>query len=116
MNHLIRSFGFVLFFTALSSVRADTPPPVVRTVTPTVPPASRPYNIPGRTEPLESASVFTRATGIVQTRNVDIGDVVKAGDVLAVIAAPEIDRAVDAARAAVHQAEVRAANARSLAT
>ena len=62
------------------------------------------YELPGRTEPLESALIFTRATGIVRERKFDIGDQVKAGDVLAIIDAPEIDREVEAARAAMDQA------------
>lgn len=90
-------------------------PMVVRTVAPLAASTSRPYEVPGRTEPFEAATLFTRATGIVQARHVDIGDVVKAGDVLAVIATPDLDRAVEAARAAVEQAAARAANARTLA-
>jgi membrane fusion protein, multidrug efflux system len=88
---------------------------VVRTTTPRPASTSEPYVVPGRTEPIESATIFTRATGIVQERRVDIGDAVKAGEVLAVISAPELDRAVEAARAAVEQAVVRAENARILA-
>lgn len=97
---------------------AQTPGTVataVRTVTPKSASAAATYVIPGRTEPFESARVFTRATGIIQERRVDIGDRVKQGDVLAVVDAPELDRAVEAARAAVEQAKVRAVNARSLA-
>ncbi|MEO5915690.1 MAG: efflux RND transporter periplasmic adaptor subunit [Luteolibacter sp.] len=84
----------------------------VRTVLPTVSTATSSYELPGRTEPIEQATIFTRATGIVSERKYDIGDRVKAGEVLAVIATPEIDREVDAARAAVEQAASRAENAR----
>lgn len=87
--------------------------PVVRTVTPAPANNSRIYAIPGRTEPLESALVFTRATGIVRERKFDIGDKVKAGDVLAIIDVPEVDRAIESARASVEQALVRAKNART---
>ncbi|AHF89417.1 RND transporter [Opitutaceae bacterium TAV5] len=87
----------------------------VRTVAPSLATTSRLYEIPGRTEPYEAVSVYTRATGIVRERKFDIGDMVKAGDVLAVVDAPEIDRAVDSARAAVDQAIARAENARVLA-
>ncbi len=87
----------------------------MRTITPAPAAAGRVYDLPGRTEPYESAAIFTRANGIVRERRFDIGDVVKAGDVLAVIELPEIDRAVDAARASVEQAEVRAKNARTAA-
>jgi RND family efflux transporter MFP subunit len=70
--------------------------------------------VPGRTEPAESATIFTRATGIISERKFDIGGEVKSGDVMAVVSAPEIDRAVDAARANVEQARARANNALSL--
>jgi len=86
--------------------------PTVRTVIPTSSKGTTPYEIPGRTEPIEQATLFTRATGIVSERKYDIGDRVKTGDVLAIIAAPEIEREVEAARASVEQATARADNAR----
>ncbi len=89
--------------------------PSVHTVPPTVAAKSSPFTLPGRTEPFESARIFTRATGIVQERRFDIGDTVKANDILAVIDVPELARAVDSARANVEQAEARAANTRALA-
>jgi RND family efflux transporter MFP subunit len=89
--------------------------PAVRTTLPSVATVASVYELPGRTEPLESALIFTRATGIVRERKFDIGDQVKAGDVLAIIDAPEIDREVEAARAAVDQAAARAKTARQAA-
>ncbi len=97
----------------LHSLGAQTPA-VVRTVTPSAATAERTYELPGRTEPFEAAHVFTRATGVVRERAFDIGDRVKAGDVLAVIDAPEVDRAVDAARASLVQATTRYESARRL--
>lgn len=89
--------------------------PQVQTVTPVSAAESRAYTIPGRTEAFESTTVFTRATGIVKERSFDIGDRVKAGDVMATIDAPEVDRAVESAQAMIDQAEARAENARLLA-
>ncbi|MGL4400118.1 MAG: efflux RND transporter periplasmic adaptor subunit [Luteolibacter sp.] len=89
--------------------------PSVRTTLPTAATIANNYELPGRTEPLESALIFTRATGIVRERKFDIGDQVKAGDVLAIIDAPEIDREVEAARAAMDQAAARAKTARQAA-
>jgi membrane fusion protein, multidrug efflux system len=89
--------------------------PSVRTTLPTAATVANTYELPGRTEPLESALIFTRATGIVRERKFDIGDQVKAGDVLATIDAPEIDREVEAARAAVDQAAARYKTARQAA-
>lgn len=94
---------------------AQSAPLTVRAVTPKKASSAANYTIPGRTEPVESARVFTRATGIVQERKFDIGDPVKRGDVLAVVSVPDLDRAVEAAKAGVEQAQVRAANARTLA-
>ena len=87
--------------------------PEVKVVSPAEVSAATEYVFPGKTEPEESARVFTRATGIVSERRVDIGDRVKAGDVLAVIAAPEVDRQAEAARAALQQAKAHADNARN---
>lgn len=86
----------------------------VQTVAPAVVTGSRAYTIPGRTEAQETALVFTRATGIVKERRFDIGDHVKAGDVLAVIDTPEIDREVESAAAVVDRAKARADNAKVL--
>lgn len=85
----------------------------VKVVPPAEVSAATEYVFPGKTEPEESARVFTRATGIVSERRVDIGDRVKTGDVLAVISAPDVDRQVDAAQAALRQAKAHAANARN---
>lgn len=86
----------------------------VRTVLPVVSTAPTRYELPGRTEPLETATIFTRATGIVRERRFDIGDPVKAGEELAVIDVPDVDRAVEAARATVDQAALRARTARQV--
>lgn len=91
-------------------------PAAVRTVAPKPATARAAFGIPGRTEPVESARIFTRATGIIKERRPDIGDQVKAGDVLAVVEVPDLDRAIEAARAKVEQAEVLAANAKRLAS
>lgn len=83
--------------------QADKGVPLVRVITPEVAQPEAELRLPARTAPIEQALVYARATGIVAERRVDIGDRVKKGDVLARIAAPEIDRAVDRARATVDQ-------------
>jgi len=87
---------------------------VVRTVLPVLCTKPAAYELPGRTEPLETATIFTRATGIVRERKFDIGDHVKAGEELAVIDVPDVDRAVDAALATVDQATSHAKTARQV--
>ena len=48
-------------------------------------------SLPGTTLAFEQADIYARATGYVLKRNVDIGDHVKAGQLLAEITAPDID-------------------------
>ena len=47
--------------------------------------------LPGTTAAFAAANIFARATGYIAKRNVDIGDHVKAGDLLAQLAVPELD-------------------------
>lgn len=61
-------------------------------------------DLPGETAPFETAAIGARASGYIAERRVDIGTHVKAGDVLAVIHAPELDRQEARAKAALEQA------------
>jgi len=61
--------------------------------------------LPGATEAFDEAAVNARATGYIARREVDIGSVVKAGDLLAVIASPDLDQQLAQARAQLSQAE-----------
>jgi RND family efflux transporter MFP subunit len=47
--------------------------------------------LPGTTAAFAAANIFARATGYIARRNVDIGDHVKAGELLAQLAVPELD-------------------------
>jgi RND family efflux transporter MFP subunit len=82
--------------------------PAVAVVRPVPADEATVVRLPGRTLPVQQASIFSRATGVVGERKADIGDRVKKGDVLAVIEAPEVSRSADQARAKVRQAEARA--------
>lgn len=66
----------------------------------------RPLNLPGRLVAWAEAPVYARTSGFLQRRLVDIGDRVTAGQLLAVIDAPEVDQQLAAAEAAL--ATVRA--------
>ena len=61
-------------------------------------------DLPGETAPFETAAIGARASGYLAERRVDIGSRVKAGDVLAIIHAPELDRQEARAKAAAEQA------------
>jgi RND family efflux transporter MFP subunit len=75
----------------------------------------RTIELPGNMAAFDTATLFARATGYIGVRNVDIGSKVHKGDVLALIAAPELDRQLDQAKAqlvqlqaAVEQAQANA--------
>lgn len=108
MNH--RAF-FPCLLALSSGLSAE--PMAVKTVLPQPATLSRMFEVPGHTEPAEEAKIFCRATGTVRERKVDIGDQVKSGDILAIVDAPEIDKQVEAAEAAVEVAAAKARIARS---
>jgi RND family efflux transporter MFP subunit len=70
-------------------------------------------SLPGTTLAFAAANIFARANGYIETRKVDIGDHVKAGDLLAQITAPELDHQIAQARATLsqNQATLRQAQA-----
>jgi RND family efflux transporter MFP subunit len=79
--------------------------PVVRTAAVQAVTAPRQIDLPGTIQAFDSATLYARATGYIKTRNVDIGSRVKAGDVLAVIAAPDLDQQLSQARGQLAQME-----------
>jgi multidrug efflux pump subunit AcrA (membrane-fusion protein) len=78
--------------------------PEVIVVRPRLATAQTAVSLPGNLQPLYSASVFARTNGYIESRSVDIGSPVTAGQVLAVIAAPEVDQQLNQARADVLEA------------
>lgn len=60
-------------------------------------------NLPATTLAFEAANIFARTSGYIETRKVDIGDHVKAGDLLALITAPELDHQIAQAQATLNQ-------------
>ena len=61
--------------------------------------------LPGNIQAVTEAPMLARATGYIRKRYVDIGDRVKAGQVLAEIEAPELDQQIHQANAAIEQAK-----------
>jgi multidrug efflux pump subunit AcrA (membrane-fusion protein) len=61
--------------------------------------------LPGNVTPLTEAYIFARASGYLKSRYVDIGDRVRADQLLAEIDAPDLDQQVSQARAALAQSE-----------
>jgi multidrug efflux pump subunit AcrA (membrane-fusion protein) len=62
-------------------------------------------SLPGSTAAQVEAPIYARASGYVTKRLVDIGDHVRAGQLLAIIDAPDLDQQVDQARAGLQQSE-----------
>jgi len=65
--------------------------------------SARDLSLPGTLSPFDAATIYARQSGYVAERKVDIGSKVKAGDVLAVVSAPEIDDQLNQARAQLVQ-------------
>jgi RND family efflux transporter MFP subunit len=65
--------------------------PPVRVATVEASPGIVSVTLPGTTAAFAAANIYARATGYIAKRNVDIGDRVKAGDLLAQLAVPELD-------------------------
>jgi RND family efflux transporter MFP subunit len=87
--------------------------PEVRTSLVTAVTQPRQVDLPGSTEAFESATVFARATGYIAERFVDIGSKVKQGDVLAIIAAPDLDQQLVQAREQLTQLQAAVDQARA---
>jgi RND family efflux transporter MFP subunit len=64
-------------------------------------------DLPGEIRPYQEAALYARTTGYLKRRLVDIGDRVKAGQLLADIESPELEKELGQARATLAQAEAR---------
>src|SRR5579864_8167395 len=61
--------------------------------------------LPGNIQAVTEAPILARADGYIKSRNVDIGDQVKAGQIVATIEAPELAQQVTQAKATLEQSE-----------
>jgi RND family efflux transporter MFP subunit len=61
--------------------------------------------LPGTVSPFRSTSVYAKTTGFLRNPRVEMGDHVKAGDVLAEVDAPESDEEIRLARARLEEAQ-----------
>ncbi len=77
--------------------------PLVRTMTAAANDRPLVVDLPGTMQAFDAATLYARATGYIAQRLVDIGSKVHKGDVLAVIAAPDLDQQLLQARAQVLQ-------------
>jgi RND family efflux transporter MFP subunit len=82
--------------------------PVVALVTPASVSNNASLDLPGRLEAFIQAPIYARVPGYLKTWKYDIGAKVKAGDVLAEIATPDLDQQLMQARAALSVAQANA--------
>lgn len=71
-------------------------------------PANLPLTLPGETAAWYSTTIYSRVNGYLNAWNVDIGDRVKKGQVLATIDTPDLDSQLEAAKAEFNAAEAEA--------
>jgi RND family efflux transporter MFP subunit len=91
-----------------AGVRDDTAEmavPTVSVVTPKKGEASATIVLPGNTQAFNEAPIFSRASGYLARWYVDIGGHVKQGQLLAVIAIPEVDHQLEQARSTLAMAK-----------
>ncbi|ACK51374.1 efflux transporter, RND family, MFP subunit [Methylocella silvestris BL2] len=114
--------GFGLWTKSSRNAEADAAMEARVNATPTVRTAivkedstPRTIELTGNMTAFDSATLFARATGYISVRHADIGTKLKKGDVLAVIAAPDLDQQLVQAKAqlvqfqaAVQQAQANA--------
>src|ERR1700691_907588 len=79
-------------------------------------PAVIPVTLPGTTAAFAAANIYARATGYISRRNVDIGDHVKPGELLAALAVPELDEQISQNEATLEQLKAVVQQARATAT
>ncbi len=89
---------------ARNQTQADATP-TVNTVPVQPPPAFDDLTLPGNIQAVQQTAIVARASGYVQRTFVDIGDKVRAGQLLATIATPDLNAQVSQARAQVSQAQ-----------
>ena len=77
--------------------------PSFRIATVEASPSIMSVTLPGTTAAFAAANIYARATGYIGKRNVDIGDRVKVGDLLAQLAVPELNDQISQNEAILNQ-------------
>jgi RND family efflux transporter MFP subunit len=87
--------------------------PEVRTAAVRASASTRSVIWPGTTEAFEQANIYARASGYISKRNVDIGSVVKAGDLLVEVTAPEVEHQIAQAEGTLAQLQAALVQAKA---
>ena len=87
--------------------------PTVNTVSVTPPPPYDDLLLPGNIQAVQQTAIVARSSGYLKRTFVDIGDKVRAGQLLATVATPDLDQQVSQARAQVSQAQAAVSQAQA---
>jgi RND family efflux transporter MFP subunit len=74
---------------------------------------TREISLPGNVSAIGETPIYARAEGYIKTRKVDIGDVVKKGDLLVELDSPELDQQLRTTKARLEQLRASAAQVRA---
>jgi membrane fusion protein (multidrug efflux system) len=92
---------------------AEAALPRVDVIAPKIGSSDRALNLPGSVQALQETLIYSRADGFVRRWLVDIGDVVKDGQLLAELDTPELDQQLDQSKAQLDQATASVAQAKA---
>ncbi len=90
---------------ALTALSKSDPVPIVDIVTVKRAPKLSSLSLPGTLEPLHQTAIYARTSGYIKRWNVDIGQSVVAGQVLAIIETPDLDEQLAQSTAMLAQAK-----------
>ena len=99
--------------TLQDDVRANAGPPPVAVTRVSLGQATNVLELPGTVQAFSQTPIFARTNGYITKRFVDIGDHVKAGQLLAIIEDPQTEQALRQARATVLQLKAQLAQAQA---
>jgi RND family efflux transporter MFP subunit len=104
MNHAPKIVLLVLAWLAAAPASAQTPVPVVRVVSKVV---EREVTLPGEFRPYLAVPLHARVTGFIREVSVDRGSVVRQGQLLATLEAPEMQAQIVEAQARAQAVELQ---------
>ena len=89
----------------IATEKSASEPPLVNVVTIAAAPEALPLKLPGETAAWYESTIYARVDGYVGSWNVDIGDIVKKDQVLAIIETPDLDAQLAASQAKLNAAQ-----------
>jgi multidrug efflux pump subunit AcrA (membrane-fusion protein) len=87
--------------------------PIVQVVTASEVRQAQELTLPGTVVPVSTTHIYAQATGYLKTLNADIGDRVRRGQLLAIIASPDLDATIQQQRSLLQVSKAALSSARS---